>query len=394
VPMTSAKPASARMRVAINLLQDDPRHPSGAHWVWTQIIPEMAKQLTPGEELHLVVSPKSREYFPNTEGNLRYITYPWSNERRQLRTASEHLYSPLRLPFNGIDLFATGMAPLVSPTWVTVAHIMTLHAFTQPASVAPLTRMYRLLSYPRTVEKAKAIVVPSESLRSEMLRYLDVDPAKINVVPHAVEHERFKPGDADQARAQVAAYGVTKPFVLFVSSLWPYKNCDGLLRAWADARAALGDRQLVIVGAGRDEEYTASLPKLAEELGIAGDVVFTGGAPIEETVAFYRAADVFVYPSFNETFGLPILEAMATGCPVVTSDITSMPLIAGGAALLADPGDPTSIAKAMIEALGPARDQLIEAGLKRAGEFTWSAAATATLDVYREVAERKRNGGK
>jgi glycosyltransferase involved in cell wall biosynthesis len=183
---------------------------------------------------------------------------------------------------------------------------------------------------------------------------------------------------------------VTKPFVLFVSSLWPYKNCDGLFRAWAHVRSALGDRQLVVVGAWRDGQYTASLRSLAVELGIADDIVFTGGLPITETVPFYRAADVFVYPSFNETFGLPILESMATGCPVVTSDVTSMPDIAGGAARLSDPSDPTSIAKAILDAIGSDRDWLIESGLKRASQFTWSAAATDTLDVYREVAARRR----
>ena len=105
---------------------------------------------------------------------------------------------------------------------------------------------------------------------------------------------------------------------------------------------------------------------------------------------FYRAADVFVYPSLNETFGLPILEAMACGCPVVTSDITAMPETAGGAAMLSDPKDPASIARAIVEAAGPDRDRLRDLGLRRAGQFTWGATAAATLDVYREVAERRR----
>jgi glycosyltransferase involved in cell wall biosynthesis len=379
------------MRVAINLLQDDPGNPSGAHWFWTRVIPEMARQLTAREELHLVVSPKTKKMHQGYGDGVSYITYPWSNERRKLRTASEHLYSPLRLPLSGIDVFSTGMAPLVNPTWSTVVHIKTMHAFTQPASVTPLTRAYRLFSYPRTVKVADAVIINSESLRAEIEKYLEVDPAKLRLIPEAVDHDLFRPGDPDQARAHVAGYGATKPFVLFVSSLWPYKNCDGLLRAWAHARSALGDRQLVILGPGRDEEYTASLHALAAELGIAGDVLFTGGVPLAETVPFYRAADAFVYPSFNETFGLPILEAMATGCPVVTSNVTAMPETAGGAAVLADPSDPASIAKAILEATGTANGRLREAGLRRAGEFTWAATGTATLDVYREVAERRRN---
>jgi glycosyltransferase involved in cell wall biosynthesis len=379
------------MRVAINLLQDDPSNPSGAHWFWTRVIPEIGKRLSSGEELYLVVSPKTKKMHQGYGDGVRYITYPWSNERRKLRTASEHLLSPLRLPLSGIDVFNTGMAPLVNPTWSTVVHIKTMHAFTEPESVTPLTRAYRLFSYPRTVKVAEAVIINSQSLRAEVDRYLEVDPAKLKLIPEAVDHDLFKPGDADEARAHVAAkYGVTKPFVLFVSSLWPYKNCDGLLRAWAHARSALSDRQLVVIGPGRDEEYTASLHSLAAELGITADVRFLGGVPLTETVPFYRSADAFVYPSFNETFGLPILEAMATGCPVVTSNVTAMPETAGGAAMLSDPSDPASIAKAILEATGPARDRLREAGLRRAGEFTWSATAAATLDVYREVAERRR----
>jgi glycosyltransferase involved in cell wall biosynthesis len=378
------------MRVAINLLTEEPANPSGAHWFWTRVIPEMAKRLGPGEELSLVVSPESRKMHQGYGDNVSYITFPWSNERRKLRTISEHLYSPVRLPLGRVDVFSTLMAPIVSPFWSNVVHIKTMHAFTAPESVAPLTRAYRLMSYPRTVKVAKAIIINSESLRTEIERHLEVDPAKLKLIPEAVDHDLFKPGDAAAARAEVAAHGVTKPFVLFVSSLWPYKNCDGLLRAWAHARSALGDRQLVIVGAGRDKEYSDSLPALARELGIADDVVFVGGIALADTVAFYRAADAFVYASFNETFGLPILEAMACGCPVVTSNVTAMPETAGGAAVLCDPSDPASIAKAILEAIGPGRDTLIEQGLRRAGQFTWATTAAATLDVYREVAERRR----
>ena len=382
------------MRVAINLLTEDPANPSGAHWFWTRVIPEMAKRLESGEELHLLVSPKSRHLHQGYGQNVFYITYPWSNERRTARTLSEHLYSPLRLPLSRIDVFNTLMAPLVNIPWSLVLHMKTMHAFTEPEAIAPLPRLYRRLNYPRSARAADAIIINSESLRSEIQRYLEVDERKLKLIHEAVDHDLFRPGDVGEARTIAASYGVTKPFVLFVSSLWPYKNCDGLLRAWAQARAELGDRQLAVVGAGRDEKYLASLKSLAAELGIADDVVFVGGVPLDRTVYFYRAADLFVYPSLNETFGLPILEAMACGCPVVTSDTSAMPETAGGAAILADPKDPASIARAIAEGAGPGRDRLRDLGLRRATEFTWGATAAGTLDVYREAAERRRHGKK
>ena len=379
-----------RMRVAINLLPENPEHPSGAHWFWTRVIPEMAKRLETGEELYLLVSPKSRHLYQGYGPDVSYITYPWSNERRSARTLSEQLYSPLRLPLSRIDVFNTLMAPVVNISWSLVIHIKTMHAFTAPESLTPLARIYRRLNYPHSAQAAQAIIINSESLRSEIQRYLKVDERKLKLIYEAVDHDLFKPGDVGAARAKVASHGVTKPFVLFVSSLWPYKNCDGLLRAWALARSELSDRQLAIVGSGRDQEYLASLRSLAAELGVSGDVVFVGAVPLEETVHFYRAADAFVYPSLNETFGLPILEAMACGCPVVTSDISAMPETAGGAAILSDPKDPASVARAVVEAAGPHRDRLRNLGLARASQFTWAATGAATLDVYREAAERRK----
>jgi glycosyltransferase involved in cell wall biosynthesis len=376
------------MRVAINLLTEHPDNPSGAHWCWAGVIPEMAKRLEFGEELHLLVSPRSRRLHDDYGPGVYHITYPWSNERRALRTLSEHVYTPIRLPLSHIDVFVTVIAPLLTIPRSQVIHMKTMHAFTTPEDLEPAVRMYRRLTYARSARVADAVIVNSESLRSEVERFLDIDTRKLKLVYEAIDHDLFQPGDAAAARAQVAKYGITKPFVVFVSSLWAYKNHDGLLRAWARARPQLGDRQLVFVGAGPDS-YAAELRSLAATLGIGDDLVFTGGVSLDETVAFYRAADLLAYPSHNETFGLPILEAMACGCPVVTSQVSSMPEIAGGAAILCDPADPASIAEALVTGVAPDRDRLRDLGFRRAGEFTWSAAAAATLDVYREVAERR-----
>jgi glycosyltransferase involved in cell wall biosynthesis len=245
--------------------------------------------------------------------------------------------------------------------------------------------------FPHTVKVADALIINSESLRSEVHRYLHVDPERLHLIPEAVDHDLFHPGNRDEAREHVRSrYGVQRPFVLFVSSLWRYKNCEGLLRAFALARKQLEGRQLVVVGAGRDVEYQNELRALADKLGIADDIVWVGGVPLPETVQFYRAADVFAYPSFNETFGLPILEAMACACPVVTSDVSAMPETAGGAALLADPQNPESIADALVKGCGPAGETARVAGPERAGEFTWGATAARTLDVYRAVHARRQ----
>ena len=154
------------MRVAINLLTDDPEKPSGAHWFWTRVIPEMAKRLEFGEELHLLVSPKSRHLHQGYGPGVSYITYPWSNERRTPRTLTEHLYSPLRLPLSHIDVFNTLMAPIVNISWSLVIHMKTIHAYTDPGSLTPMARAYRRMNYPRSARLADTIIINSEYLRS------------------------------------------------------------------------------------------------------------------------------------------------------------------------------------------------------------------------------------
>ena len=374
------------MRVAINLLTDDPDQPSGAHWFWKQTISEMVPLLSEGEELHLVVSPRIRGEHAGYGPDVRSVTFPWSNERRVLRTLSEHVYAPVRLPRSGIDVFNTLIAPLVKPAPALVAHFKTLHAFTAPAALNPLVRLYRRTGYPHTAKVADAVIINSESLRREVETHLDVDPAKLRLVPEAVDHQVFRPGDPSEAADRLRReHGIDGPFVLFVSSLWAYKNCDGLLRAFALARRELPGHRLVVVGSAADEAYAGELRALARTLGIEDAVVWVGGVPHHSTLPFYRAASAFVYPSHNETFGLPILEAMACGCPVVTSDRSAMPETAGGAAALADPEDPASIAAAVVAACGDAGARLRELGPVRAGQFTWGATAKATLEVYREV---------
>lgn len=389
--MTLRQRSSDHMRVAVNLLTDDPHNPSGAHWFWTRVIREMAAMLADGEELALVVGRRSKAMHQGYGPGVRYVTFPWSNERRNLRTLSEQVYAPVRLPLAGVDVFSTLIAPLVRPAPGVVAHIKTMHAFTAPESLNPAVRLYRSIGYPHTAKVADAIILNSESLRDEVLKYLDVDPAKIRMIPEAVDHEVFRPGDREESVRRLRhRHGITGPFVLFVSSLWPYKNCDGLIRAFAVAKPHLEGHGLVVVGPGRDTAYAARLRELSASLGVEDDITWVGGVHLEETVDFYRAADVFVYPSHNETFGLPLLEAMACGCPVVTSDRSAMPETAGGAAVLADPEDPDSIASAILRAVEDGGRTLRDRGLERAGEFTWRQTAKKTLEVYREVHAMRR----
>ncbi len=150
------------MRAAINLLNDSPYEPTGAVQFWTHLIPEMDRRLDQGEELVLMVSPANRHLYQGYGPQTRYITFPWSNERRILRTLAEQFWAPIRLPLGGVDLLDTGIAPAINP-WTLVLHMKTMHAFATPEQLPFLSRHFRRMSYPRSARRAAAIVVNSES---------------------------------------------------------------------------------------------------------------------------------------------------------------------------------------------------------------------------------------
>ena len=301
----------------------------------------MAKRLESGEELHLLVSPKSRHlhqgYGPNVSLHhlpvVERAAQPADAERAPVLARAAAAQPHRR--FQHLD-GAGGQLPLVAcPALQDHARV---HRARSDQAAAPALPPDELPALGRGA--ADAIIINSESLRAEIKRYLEVDDAQAQA---DLRGRRPRPVPAGRRRAQARAvrrrrHGVTKPFVLFVSSLWPYKNCDGLLRAWA-VRPARARRTASWRSSAPDGTRSTSPRCTRWQPSSASPTTWSSWAAcrLRRPSRFYRAADVFVYPSLNETFGLPILEAMACGCPVVTSDTSAMPETAGGAAVLADP---------------------------------------------------------
>jgi glycosyltransferase involved in cell wall biosynthesis len=230
----------------------------------------------------------------------------------------------------------------------------------------------------RTASRAARITVPSEYTRSEMVELLDVDPARI-VVTSEGAHERFRPTPRDE-RWLRERFGIEGRYVLSVGTLEPRKNLIAALRAFD--RLDAGCTLVLAGGSGwRNEALHAEIARTR------GTVVVTGFVSDDELVRLYGAAACFVYPSLYEGFGLPPLEAMACGAPVVTSDTASLPEVVGDAGLLVDPHDVDALAAAIASVLeDPARAaDLRERGLERSRRFSWERTAQATADVYRDA---------
>jgi len=251
------------------------------------------------------------------------------------------------------------------------------------------SRLYARPMLHLVAAKADHIFTVSDYCKRQIMEHLDVGPEKVTVAYNGVGPE-FYPEAEDVARATVSReWGVERPFLLYVGNLKPHKNVDGLLRAFAQLNQRNSDAwQLVIVGDLAGEG--ASLRELAGRLGITSAVCFAGRISDRVLRAAYSCAELTVLPSFEEGFGLPVVEAMACGSPVACSHSASLPEVGGDAAEYFDPHETDSIATAMERVLRKSsaeRRELQRKGFEQAHRFTWSDCADRHREVYRRYAE-------
>lgn len=243
-------------------------------------------------------------------------------------------------------------------------------------------RLYYWAMMKACARLATRIITDSEYSRSEIVRHLRANPAKIEVIYPGVDPAFYRVTDAARLNAVRSKYGLERDYILCVGIYKPRKNHAGLLRAFRCFRENGGNAQLVIAGPMAEGEYL--LRRLAAELGIAEHVIFAGFVDEPDLPALYSAARVCVCPSFYEGFGFTVLEAMACGSPVVCSSATSLPEVAGGAALYADPHAPEQIASQLFRVMSDEtlRTSLIEQGHRNLQRFSWAETARQSLAVY------------
>lgn len=239
---------------------------------------------------------------------------------------------------------------------------------------------YRWL-VPRLAKRIRGIITISRFSRDRLLEYCQLPPEKITVIPQGVD-PCFQPVDEASIAEVRRKLALPERYVLYVGSLAPRKNLARLLQAWKLVSPLHPDTSLVLVGAASHVFRDAGLHNLPSS------VMATGYVAEDQLAAVYGGAQVLVFPSLYEGFGLPVLEAMACGTPVMTSNVTSMPEVAGDAALLVDPYSEESMADGLQKLLSdaPLRAQLAARGLARAKEFTWDRTAATTWKLLHETA--------
>jgi glycosyltransferase involved in cell wall biosynthesis len=277
-------------------------------------------------------------------------------------------------------------APLVNrqPVVVTVHDVSFIE---HPEYFTAWRRAQLRLTVARTLALAARIITVSEFSRSAILRAYQVPPEIVRVIPNAASPE-FRVVSRGRATQFVRErFNLEAPYIFSVGDLQPRKNHIGLITAFAGLIAAHPKLNHQLVITGQDTWFTPKVRAAAQASGLASRIQFTGFVSDAEMVQLYNASECFVFPSFYEGFGLPILEAMACGRAVACSNTSAMPEVADGAGLLFDPRNPASITRAIADILldSELRGRMESRGLQRAANFSWRKSARETLNVYREV---------
>jgi len=328
---------------------------------------------------------------PRVAPHHEYVPLSWEREgelRTDQRLRWQQWLLPRRARAAGVDLLH--VPGFDAPRWRPCPVVLTVHdliGLLFPEQLPPISRLYWAGWLPRSLRWADHLIADSSHTARDLERRLGIPPERITVIPLGVD-ERFHPEIPPEAReAARRKYGLAFPVILYVGTLGPRKGLDTLVAAFG----RIADRiphHLVLVG--KPGWWVDRLLREIRALGLTERVHLLGYVPEEDLPALYRLADVFAYPSRYEGFGLPPLEAMACGTPVVCADAASLPEVVGDAALRVPPGDLEAWAAALLRILEDEslRRRLQVEGPARARRFTWEETARRTVRVYEQVAGR------
>lgn len=389
------------MRIGVDCLYADPGRTFGT-WAYTVNLLEEMSELDGENEYIVFLSPKAAEQFPITRPNITLAPLRLAAHSLAARILCQNLLLPLLAKRYGVDLLhSTGNYGPASPGVPSVVTVHDLLFFFNRQrgreNSWSLRAGVRGFLMGQSLQRAAGVVVVSECTKRELLARYPFVAGKVKVIYNGLPRRRRLA--AREAQAVLQGWrrtggrngGVSRPYLLSVGLFHPHKNIARLVEAFARVKGQLPrPYQLVLAGnLGRDRD---DLYQAVSEAGIEKDVIFAGVVSEETVEALYALADLFVYPSLMEGFGLPVLEAMANETPVACSNTGSLPEVAGDAAILFDPWDVEDMARAIRQGLedGELRSRLTERGRKRVERFSFRQAAEGTLRIYQEVVSSKR----
>ena len=330
-----------------------------------------------GSHISVLVNRDNKYHFQNIENcHVSLIDCGPATISRPTRIIWEQMVLPSLIRRLKADIFhAPGFVLPLAATVPSVLTIFDMTFFSHSDKHEFMKQVYFKHFIPPSAKKADVVITISHSAAAEIERYLDIDGRKIRVT-HLAADSVFHSRAPEAVKETLRLLGIPDRYILSVGTLEPRKNIPLLLSAYAELPDDLrSSYPLVLVG--KEGWGHENLQHIAGTLGISRHLFFTGYLTDNQLADLYAAAALFVYPSLYEGFGLPVLEAMASGAPVLTSSVSSMPEVAGDAALLADPHDQASIARGMAAILTDSSlaERMVVRGFERALQFSWEKTA-------------------
>lgn len=310
----------------------------------------------------------------------------WPTHRPPVRILWEQLVQPLVLQQLKPDLLhaMAFVSPIVAPC-PQVVTVYDLSFLRYPETFRPFNRWYLKYFTAYSVKRAQAVIAISESTRQDVINLLGKPAEQVHTVYCGADGS-FQPLPEPAVTAFKIKHGLPETFILYLGTLEPRKNVDGLIEAYALWCKRERQAPPLVVAGGKGWFYQTIFERV-EALGLTERVFFPGYVPQAELPLWYNAASLFVYPSRFEGFGLPVLEAMACGTPVITSNVSALPEVAGDAGVLVDPNRPAQLADMLARVMADQDKQAAmgEAGLVQATQFRWDKAAHETVAVYQHL---------
>jgi len=371
------------VRVGCNLLWLVPGSVGGSETATVHLLRTIAADPPDDIELSLYALDSFAAAYPELAGAFPTEGVPLTGRLKPLRVAAENTW--LRRQVRGrVDVMhhMGGVLPL-SQGAPSVVTLHDLQPFDMPDNFSASKRTYLQRTIPRTVRRARRIITASEFVRHGVVERFGIDPDRVVVTPWGVG-----PPSSEVSLGEVQArYGLPRRWFVFPSFTWWHK--DHALAVQAFAQVAAREHDVVLVLTGGEGPAEAAVLERIDALGLRHRVRRTGLIPRRDVLAIVRGSVAMIYPSRYEGFGLPVIEAMSLGAPVLAADATSLPEVLGDAGRLLPPGDIDRWADAMCDLLGDGaeRERMAEAGRARSASYTWTRTMAATLAAYRDVAE-------
>jgi glycosyltransferase involved in cell wall biosynthesis len=304
-------------------------------------------------------------------------------------SVTEHISIPAKLRHLGVDLFHSPhyVLPFFTPCPSVVTVHDVIHLIFPQYLPNRMAMHYARFMIKRALDKASLVLTVSAASKRDLLTFFDVNPEKIMVIPNGIDRAIAAELPEEELGRTKERYQIFGRTVLFAGNVKPHKNVERLIAAFAKVREDSEFEDLTLIVVGDEISKYPSLRRAVARHKVRGSVRFFGFVPEPTLVALYKIADVFVFPSLYEGFGLPPLEAMANGTPVVTSNISSLPEVVGDAALTVDPYNIDDIARAIRRILNEPdlREKMIKSGYERAGHFSWECSVSQVHRAYQQV---------